>query len=433
MGFRIRGYYVIPSRNQFWGLDEWKKYVDCAVEDDCNFLIFWIAGSFRSAKYPETWSYNKAHRNIEENFYPAVIDYARSQGLEVVLGFTPYAYDGVASYASEHPELAGRNPDGSIHRVKGIHDAGLWLCPAHTESREFMLEYVREMYFGFHPNADGLFIESSDYGHCQCPDCREHYMEREWEFVRRISEEVWAKNPCARLVIYPLYNQQGIARPDERFTLIFTPHSAHITQDVIRIPCDKIYWEGVSFSKFNTVRRGARIAKENGMDGYVVAMETFGYTDDQGGRSVTYQPFDVPWSTVQFPMEDLVPSVLRFSYNFYSNHPAAEEEEYRGALAKRFFGSKEVDHGAVRDLLYLCSILQESFQHFGRRSSLVHPEDFEFQYPPGSDKRAEAENRFKEAVSRFDCIAQSYADHEMGRIARWIVDRWREIHPEIIG
>ncbi|MGB9620103.1 MAG: hypothetical protein ACPL7K_06810, partial [Armatimonadota bacterium] len=119
--FPIRGYYVIPSRNQMWGLVEWKQYVDCMVEDNCNFLIYWIGGGFPSKRFPETWNYNKAHRNMTENFAGTVIDYAHEKGIEVVLGFTPYAYDGVASYASAHPDLAGKNPDGSIRRTQGIH------------------------------------------------------------------------------------------------------------------------------------------------------------------------------------------------------------------------------------------------------------------------------------------------------------------------
>ena len=427
MSFRIRGYYVIPSRNQFWGLSEWKRYIDCAHEDDCNLIVLWIAGSFPSRKYPETWSYNRAHRNIQENFYPALIDYAHSKGIRVVLGFTPYAYDGVASYASKHPELAGRNPDGSIYKTQGIHDVAMMLCPNHSEARQFMLDYVREMVFDFHPNADGLFVESSDYGHCQCESCQTNYVKREWDFVQQISDEVWQTNSDATIVIYPLYFQSGVAEPNSRFTLQFTPHSAHITPDVLGINCDKLYWEGFSFSSINVVARGARVAYENDLDGYIVAMETFGYTQELNGRLVKYEPFDVPWSTAEFPMEDLVPRFLRFSYRFYSQNPNATEQDYRAAISRHFFG-EENEKGA-EDLVYVCSVLQEDFQHFGRRSSLVHPEDFDFQYPP--DKRPEAYARYKDVLKKMEMIAEKHCSHELGHIARWIIDKWRAIHPEL--
>ncbi|MDH7601977.1 MAG: hypothetical protein QHI38_07490 [Armatimonadota bacterium] len=425
MAFRTRGYYVIPSRNQFWGPNEWRRYIDCTCEDGCNLLIFWIAGSFPSRRYPETWSYNLRHRNIEQNFYPSIIDYAHEKGLRVVLGFTPYAYDGVASFAATHPELAGRNADGSIHRTRGIHDVGMWLCPSHPESRQFMLDYVREMYFEFHPNADGLFIESSDYGHCQCSHCSEQYFGREWEFVNQISNEVWNAKPDATIIIYPVYYQLKLAVPDTRFTLFFTPHSAHITPDVLAVRCEKIYWEGLSFEKLDAAARGAKTAYEHGLDGYVAAMETFGYTQELNGRLVTYEPFDVPWTTADFPMEDLVPRVLRFAYKFYSWNPCATEQEFQNAVALQFFANSDTE--AARDLIYLCSVLQESFQHFGRRSALAHPEDFEHQYPP--EKRSQALTEYAEILSRLSAISKKYPSHELGRTARWIVERWRASHP----
>jgi len=39
---------------------------------------------------------------------------------------------------------------------------GYNLCPSQTASQQFLAEYVREMFFEFYPNADGLMIESSD-------------------------------------------------------------------------------------------------------------------------------------------------------------------------------------------------------------------------------------------------------------------------------
>ncbi len=429
MSFSIRGYYVIPSRNQFWGLDEWCRYVDCSYEDGCNFLILWIAGSFRSRLYPETWQYNRLHRNIEQNFYPELIDYAHKKGIRAVLGFTPYAYDGVASFAAAHLDFAGRNADGSVHKTRGIHDVGMWLCPNYPESREFMLNYVREMFFEFHPNADGLFIESSDYGHCQCPYCVDRYVEREWQFVKQISEEVWSTKADATVIIYPIYYQQGVATPDEHYTLFFTPHSAHITPEVLETRCRKIYWEGLSFEKLDVAARGAKIAHDYGLDGYVVAMEVFGYTQDWNGRLVTYEPFDVPWTAADFPMEDLVPRVLRFSYKFYSHNPNATEQEFRGAVAAYFFEDSDIE--AADDLLYLCSVLQESFQHFGRRSALAHPEDFDYQY--SGEKRSQVLATYTEALSRLQKISQRHASHELGQVAQWIVDRWHAIHPEVFA
>ena len=68
-----------------------------------------------------------------------------------------------------------------------------------------MLEYAREMMFDFYPNADGLMIESSDYAICYCSDCKESYYQKEFQFVKQISEEIWSRNSQAAVVVYPHY------------------------------------------------------------------------------------------------------------------------------------------------------------------------------------------------------------------------------------
>ena len=87
-------------------------------------------------------------------------------------------------------------------------------------------------------------IESSDYAICHCPDCGPHFFEREFEFVKQISEDVWSKKPDATIVVYPHYFS-GTEVPgfgvkaaklpfDPRWTLFFTPHSAHLDPVLIK-------------------------------------------------------------------------------------------------------------------------------------------------------------------------------------------------------
>src|SRR5206468_10270985 len=82
-------------------------------------------------------------------------------------------------------------------------------------------------------------VESSDYGICHCDECRGHFYEREFEVVRTISQEVWkAKGDRAMVVVYPHYfsgakvpgmGAEGAREAfDPRWTLFFTPHSAHV-------------------------------------------------------------------------------------------------------------------------------------------------------------------------------------------------------------
>ena len=184
--FPIRGYYITLMRMPVMGLAEWKQAVDCLAEDDINTLILWTAGGFRSNKFPITWAYNSDHANIEQDFVRELIDYAHTKRIRVLLGFTPFGYDGVNRYPLEHPELKAKKADGSPVDEFGIHSRGWNLCPAQAESQRFMREYIREMVFDFYPNADGLLIESSDYAICHCPDCGPRFYDHEF-----------AVRPCA--------------------------------------------------------------------------------------------------------------------------------------------------------------------------------------------------------------------------------------------
>lgn len=109
-----------------------------------------------------------------------------------------------------------------------------------------MLDYAREMAFEFYPEADGLFIESSDYAICHCPQCGPRQFDHEFAFMRAISNEVWGQNPAATIVVYPHYFSgarlkfsfsEAVATKqpfDSRWTLFFTPHSAAIEPELNR-------------------------------------------------------------------------------------------------------------------------------------------------------------------------------------------------------
>jgi hypothetical protein len=430
--FPIRGYYMIISRTQAWGLEDWKKFVDRMAEDGCNFLILWIGGGFPSKKFPETWQYNIANRNVQENFAGKLIDHAHDLGIEVVLGFTPHAYDGVNQFGMAHPEYAARQADGSITPVLGIHSMGRMLCPSKPPVREFMHDYIHELFFDFYPNADGLFFEHSDYGHCECLDCRDHYLEREWEFVNGIASEIWSVKPNARMVIYPQYYQRKVAEPDSRYTLFFTPHSTEITSDVRELDCDKLYWQMSFGEPLGNLRSAAKTAADNGMQGFIASMEAFSHEGEVNGRRLMFEPYDIPWKQENvFPFDDLIPKVLRWAFRVCTSKPLSSDREFLQQMAVEAFGSaEEVD--AASDLLTLFELVQSGYRDFALRNALVHPEDFERIYP--EDKRAEAEADFRRQLGIVREIADKYQGAEgnkgeMGRIAAWIVKRWETVRP----
>src|SRR5687768_1529112 len=255
--FAQRGYYMTFMRMPAFGLVEWKQIVDCIEEDGGNTLLLWTAGGFRSKQFPETWAYNSDHKNVQSDFVRELIDYAHTKNVKVLLCFTPFAYDGVNQYTLKRPGLRARGKDGKEAQFWGMHSWGYNLCPSKSESQRFMLGYVREMFFDFYPNADGLMIESSDYAICHCKDCKENFFRREFAFVRKISEEVWKAKPDATIIVYPHYFsgskvpgfevRAAIEKFDDRWTLFFTPHSAHIEPDLVRQAQASIYSnEGLS-------------------------------------------------------------------------------------------------------------------------------------------------------------------------------------------
>src|SRR5579885_924554 len=271
--FALRGYYLTLTRTPTFGLDAWKRTIDCVRADGGNLIIVWTAGGFRSKKFPATWKHNADHENVNKDFLRDLIDYAHQKKVRVLLGFTPFGYDGVTRMSLDHPNWAATGPDGKPAKPFGIHCWGRNLCPAREQIQEFMLEYVREMYFDFYPNADGLLIESSDYAACHCKDCGPKYYENEYRFVRAISEAVWSKNASALVVVYPHYftgaevpglGVRAAQQPfDRRWAIFFTPHSARPDKDLIQKAKASIWWDdSPALHTPIEIRDGARRARQ---------------------------------------------------------------------------------------------------------------------------------------------------------------------------
>src|SRR5215204_4794644 len=71
--FAQRGYYMTFMRMPAFGLPEWRQMVDCIEEDGGNLLMLWTAGGFRSRKFPQTWEYNRDHKNVANDFVRELI------------------------------------------------------------------------------------------------------------------------------------------------------------------------------------------------------------------------------------------------------------------------------------------------------------------------------------------------------------------------
>ena len=445
--FRHRGYYMIPTRYPTAGLDVWKSIVDDVRDDGGNLIIYWVSGGFKSRKFPETWAHNADHENVKADFTRELIDHAHARGIKVLLGFSPFAYDGVNRHTLEHPDLGAIGKDGKPAPEGGIFGWGRSLCPAREGSRRFMLDYAREMAFDFYPNADGLFIESTDYGTCQCPECGPKYYDNEYKFVRAISDEAWAKDPKAMIVVYPHYfsgeetSNEGPkavgARQalDPRWTLFFTPHSTKINADLIKKAKDSLYWDpSPIFGTPAKVRDGARLARDNGFSGYVPTLEAYSYVpirpEHDGMKWLVGRrqaPLGVGWVPPdKSPYRELPLRVIRLAYREFGRDPDLTLEAFKARLGDELFG-KDATPARVDDALTLQAAINRERDWY-KPSPLLEPLLVEEMKAAGKLKPAKAAE-YKAAIGTLRGVADRNqggpgAVGALGRDARWIVDLW---------
>jgi len=451
--FRQRGYYITFMRMPTYDLADWKTILDGIHDDGGNTLVLWVAGAFRSKNYLITWKYNNEHENVRNDFVPGLIDYAHTRGIKVLLGFTPFGYDGVNQYALEHPELKAIGKDGKPVASFGIDCWGYNLCPSRPESQRFQLDYAREMAFDFYPNADGLFIESSDYAICHCEGCGPRFFEKEFAFVRQISEEVWARKPDATVAIYPHYfsgsevpgfGVKAAKLPfNPRWTLVFTPHSAHPEPSLIARAKGSLWSDdSPALRRPQEIQANAQHARRAGMTGYVPSLEAFTFVASvaeegqawlKGRRQIPLgfgwlDPGDPPYG--ELPMK-----VNRIAYREFSRNPDLAIQGFKEILGRELFGPSFTSE-AVDDVLELQALFNKD-RTWCQPSPVTSPERTRAMVNQGlltSSKRAE----YRAALERLEALASRHraptsdGERELHRIARWVLDRWNEENRDLL-
>lgn len=443
--FAQRGYYLLPDRTPTLGLNVYKDLVDCAAEDGANVLVLWMAGGFRSKKFPITWQHNKDHANVREDFMGEVIRHAHLRGIRVLLGFSPFAYDGVNRYPAEHPELKAIGNDGQPVSEMGIDCWGWNLCPSRAESQRFMIEYVREMAFDFYPEADGLFIESSDYSICHCPDCGAHYYEKEFAFVKAISEETWNRNADATVVVYPHYfsgaklgfaNATAAKLPfDKRWTLFFTPHSAALDPGLIAQASGSWWWnEAPSRFHIGKTRNGAQIARDARCTGFLPSLECYSFVaaNDEDGESwlngKRQIPFGFGWlQEGASPYRELPVRAIRIACREFWKNPDLSDAEMGGIIGRELFGAGWTA-AQLDDTLALLEVFGTD-RNWSTPAPLTTPGLVKARIDRGAiDEKKRAS--LKAQLAKIREIAARHAGseiaaaNELSRIAQWIADQW---------
>ncbi|MFM7594230.1 MAG: hypothetical protein ACKO85_20765, partial [Isosphaeraceae bacterium] len=338
-----------------YGLNAWKSIVDDVYADGGNLLILWVAGAFRSENYKMTWKYNSEHENIKSDFLFQLIDYAHSKKIRIFLGFTPFGYDGVNQFAIDKPNLRAIGPDGKPVAPFGIGCWGYNLCPSKAESQQFMMNYCNEMVSSY-PNADGLLVESSDYAICHCSDCGPNYFDKEFQFVKTLSEAVWARKPESQIFVYPHYFT-GVKVPgfgvnaakqpfNPRWGLFFTPHSALPDSCLIKKAGKSIYWDDSPALRLpEQVKRGALRASEIGVTCYVPSLETFSFVSTHGEENSDWTknrrqiPLGMGWlDKGHSPYREIPIQIQRMAYREFTASPDLPLEDFKRKAALEIFG-----------------------------------------------------------------------------------------------
>jgi len=444
--FAQRGYYITFMRGPLFTFETWKGILDGVKQDGGNMVILWMAGAFPSRKFPITWKYNAEHENVKYNFAGKLIDYGHSLNLKLLLGLTPYGYDGVNQFALEHPELKALNENGNYTKAFGLDAWGFNLNPYRPEAQGFMLDYTREM-LDFYPNADGLLLESSDYAISYCKDCPKSYYEKEFEFVRQVSDELWARKPDATIVVYPHYFTGGEVpgmkekaakeKFDPRWSLFFTPHSAFLNEALMKHAKTTLYWDpSPSFGQANLIRAAAQTAKKAGATGYVPSFEPWNYVftgPDMGHQFLVGQrasPFGFGWlKPGESPMNVLLLRLDRLAYREFSRDPDRTMAEFRVTVSSELFAGQ-----ATEEILDDLFFLEESFaldRVWDMQAVIPSPEYVKGRIELG-EVGPERISEYRDRLKRIASIAQRYvtaanpSTRELGQTAEWIVTQWKQ-------
>ena len=445
--FQQRGYYLCFMRMPTFGLAVWKEILDGAADDGANTIILWMGGAFRSRKFPITWQWAKEHENVKADFARELIAHAHRRGIKVLLGFTPFGYDGVNQWPLAKPELKAVGKDGKPVAEFGIGCWGWNLCPAKAESQRFMREYAREMAFEFYPEADGLFIESSDYAICHCPECGPNFFDHEFAFVRDLSNEVWVRKPDATVVVYPHYfsgaklrfafaEATAIKQPfDPRWTLFFTPHSAGL-EPLLIAQARGAWWWNEAPSRFDVanIRAGVKKARDAKCSGYLPSLECYSYVTAKtefgepwlvGKRQV---PFGFGWlKDGANPYRELPVRAIRLVYRELTTNPDLPDAELRTRLGRELFGA-DWQPAQVDDLFELFRVFNTD-RDWSVPGALTTPGLVKDHAEHG---RLDVKKRalLREQLTRVRAIAARHRGatnsgaKELHRIAQWLADQW---------
>src|ERR1043166_8459733 len=186
--------------------------------------------------------------------------------------------------------------------------------------------------------------------------------------LRGMPDALWGAKTNVTIVVYPHYfspravpgfDGAGARQSfDPRWTLFFTPHSAHPDTNLIAQAHRSIYSDqGLSLGTPHSIRDAVRLTHKYGMTGYIPSLEPMtcpaGPPDKPGPL---LKPFHFEWlSEGQMPLEELLIRVNRIAYREYTANPQLSHDGFEEQLGRAVFGPNAPRQN-VGDLLGLQEI-----------------------------------------------------------------------------
>lgn len=217
---------------------------------------------------------------------------------------------------------------------------------------------------------------------------------------------------------------------DDRYTLFFTPHSAHIDSALLQKAKSAIYWDPCTALGLPLeTKEAAQRASGNRINGFVTSNEAFSYIahrpewGENRLRGRRLKPFGFDWITDGAnPYEDPIVRVNRTAFRLFSTDPSASPAALDQALAL------ELKSGLIPDIRTAHACCYEG-KSWSSASAAFHPEIFREALENGRLNRQRLERiwsllrELEPAVQRLD-RAPGFANRHCSRVGRLILSTW---------
>jgi hypothetical protein len=222
---------------------------------------------------------------------------------------------------------------------------------------------------------------------------------------------------------------------DPRWTLFFTPHSAHLDSALIREARHSLWWdESPALRRPQDIQQGVLRARSAGVTGYVPSLEAYSFipTEVEEGQAWLKGRRQVPlgfgWLREGEPPYDELPlRVNRIAYREFTHNPDLTFDQFKQQLGREIFGDAATAQG-VEDLLDLQAIFALE-RTWCQPSPVVCPERVRAMKAEGvltPKKRDE----YRAALIKLKVMevwhreAKSEGERQLLLITRWVLGQW---------